>query len=175
MQTDFTTLEKLLDYREKSRLAYNRHFRQRQNVHNGGLTCWRPMHSRDRIPIQPNSSGYVQVGVVQPSGAQNKKGNPDGIPCINAYAHQLGWWAGTSFNRRVIRVLRRKVLRGRSMTVSHLCHNPWCFRPSHLSVEPRWVNIYRAGCWLQFGLECKCHRSRAGVDHKYPSCLASPR
>lgn len=171
---EFTTLRKLAKherYIEAAKRCYARLKSNKKIISTGDVECWRAL-SRDGKPLASNNSGYIQRTVVQPSGHQRRQGVRSG-PTIVAYIHQLGWWSGMRFQKRYPRRYYRRVLRGRSITVSHLCHNKWCFRPSHLVAEPRWVNIYREGCRLRRTPtgNCMCHRSRDGIVNKYQPCL----
>lgn len=140
------------------------------NIIDEASDCWVPCDS-DGAPLRSNRDGYVQRVVVQPSGGARRSGQ--GGTRITAYVHQLGWWASRDFDPNVVLQYRTKVVaRGQSMTVSHLCHFSACFNPDHLTLEPRWVNIYRDRCCKRRkGEECRCHYSRIGDPNKYEACL----
>jgi len=169
---EFTTLRKLAKLNRYAQAAQRCFVRLKNNKEIvGDVECWRAL-GKNGQPLTANDSGYIQRTVVQPSGHQRRQGVRSGHTIV-AYIHQLGWWSRVRFKKRYPRFYHHKVQSGRSMTVSHLCHNKWCFRPSHLTVEPRWVNIYREGCRLRRtpSGDCNCHRSRGGVANKYKACL----
>lgn len=132
--------------------------------------CWIPASAKGE-PLKHNKDGYVQAVIVQPSGSDNRSGKA-GLR-ITAYVHQLGWWRGHRFDPAVVKRARRLVGAGFPTTVSHLCYNTRCFRPSHLTLEPKWVNIYRQTCpgRRRRGRKCNCHYSRRGKPRRYKKCL----
>lgn len=170
---DFTTLEQLAGnpaYTLKAQQAYFRlRLKRREESRVTTSPCWLPCDDEGNL-LRANESGYTQRVIVQPSGAANRSGQ--GGLRITAYVHQLGWWQKSRFNPVVVQSYRAMVQRGLPMVVSHLCHNSRCFRPSHLTVEPRWVNEYRRICLLKRGGQaCHCHYSRRGRPWRYKTCL----
>ena len=43
---------------------------------------------------------------------------------------------------------------------SHLCHHWWCINPTHIELEPDWVNIMRKSCiyWKKGNKSCVCNQ-----------------
>jgi len=122
-----------------------------------GIDCWRPMQKTDPLrPLGGNPSGYIQRVIYNP-----KKPDPsiDKVQ-VTAYIHHLGWLRKINFDPKKVLAIRDKVIGNlETLTVSHLCDNPWCFRPRHLTIEPLTQNIMRCTCKskdLTNPQECAC-------------------
>ena len=103
------------------------------------LGCWLAQKATNR-----SVNGYVTVapegltsrlGLAKQASSTAKKSSrkalPQGIHRLAVLAYQQA-------------EARRRLLDGEH--ASHLCHNPTCFRPSHIHVEPKWMNEDRKDC-----------------------------
>lgn len=61
--------------------------------------------------------------------------------------------------------------------VSHLCHNPTCFKAEHLFIEPHAVNMDRQRCVGTVTITAPCHHPGCDELHKVTkeTCKHSPR
>ena len=101
------------------------------------LDCWATTRG-SRSP-----KGYVKLNL------RNTKIN--GVPAgISPFAHQLAVVASGEESRNLLALTTLAANAGERererCEVSHLCHNPGCFNPSHVCVEPHSINAARNIC-----------------------------
>lgn len=131
-----TTIETLVDIP----MLWARDYltRIRRPNRSGELDCW----VSDNAPS--HDTGYVKVNLRNtpwPAGS-----NKQGYMNVQPYVHQLAM-VGKGEGDRL-----RLTTKG-EYNVSHLCHNPACFNPSHLLIEWDWLNKLRNSCKHSYILE----------------------
>jgi hypothetical protein len=94
----------------------------------------------DRSALAPNGQCLVWRGTTRSS-----HGTLYGVLCCKVHDQ----WK-TEYVHRLALIFHKgwtlEDVADRGLDVSHLCHNPLCVRPEHLSYEPHWVNRNRTKC-----------------------------
>ncbi len=99
------------------------------------LNCWMTGN-------QPSHKQYQKINL-----RNTRHPTQPGVLNLYPYRHQLAVVAsgkGMQLNLAT---------QGGSHQVSHLCHNPGCFNPNHVVVEPRELNVARNTCRGKFIVE----------------------
>ena len=76
----------------------------------------------------------------------------------------------TTVHRAAKMLQQHTIFLEKKLDASHLCHNGKCYRLSHISLEPRHINLSRRLCVA--ANQCQGH---GDDDGSYPNCLLDYR
>lgn len=113
------------------------------------LNCYRPRLKISAVDKYPhvNLSKKSDLTARPPSGKY--------------YLHHIAFLLSSDGREWLPRMQRSN----NTFNISHLCHNTWCFNPSHLAIETRTDNLCRS--------QCQRHKA-ALINTKYERFLLHP-
>lgn len=95
--------------------------------------CWLAQKSTNRA-----DNGYVQISPMVESTGRSANGvHKEAVLPQGAHRLAVRAWKSEEDSRNIT---------DKGWDASHLCHQPTCFNPDHIVVEPKWLNELRKKC-----------------------------